>query len=167
VSNLPSDQSLVEQRITAIEDTEAIRRLHNEYAAWCDASYNATEIAKLFAEDGQWVHPDFGTQTGRSAIESFFNGMSDVIKWAIHHMSNGIIELGDDGLTANGKWNMLVLCSMVHSDDPEECDAVVISGGYDNDFIKVDGAWKIQVMRGNNHHISNLDQGWVKQQWRP
>jgi hypothetical protein len=41
-----------------------------------------------------------------------------------------------------------------------------MTANYSDTFVKVDGQWKYKHLRAKLHQISNLDQGWVRQQFR-
>ena len=42
----------IERRLQLLEDVEAIKNLKNRYCYWCDANYDAANIASCFTEDG-------------------------------------------------------------------------------------------------------------------
>jgi ketosteroid isomerase-like protein len=83
----------MEQRLQALEDSEAIRNLKARYAALCDNQYDCDGIAALFTEDAVWESPTLGQFEGREAIRGFFREASGIFSFAIHYSLNGHIEV--------------------------------------------------------------------------
>ena len=157
----------LETRLQRLEDAEAIRNLKMAYAKLCDEGYDAQGIVDLFAqkEDVEWVSDVFGTHVGREGVFDWFDNVGEEIRWAVHFMINPVVELGDDGRTAKGRFYLLELATMSApgGGDP---DAVIMTGKYADDFVKEDGEWRFKRIEVNFEQVSNLDQGWVKQQFR-
>ena len=157
----------LEERITRLEDIEAIKHLKYEYGHWCDIGYLGEGVGALFTDDGVWVNQQgWGEYQGPEAIAGFITAQQPVMKWAHHALFNPVVTISDDGASATATWNLIVVATMARSDDPGESDAVFISGGYEDELVKVDGAWKFKVMNSIVHYVSNLDEGWVKQPLR-
>ena len=51
VADVISRLDELENRVRAVEDTDAIRNLKARYAAYCDDNYNPDGIAEMFVED--------------------------------------------------------------------------------------------------------------------
>jgi hypothetical protein len=156
----------LEARIQRLEDIEAIRALKMRYAKLCDEGYDADGIVSLFAEeDVSWVSDVFGTYRGRDEIHAWFDGVGEEIRWALHFMINPVVEVGADGTTATGSFYLLELATM-SAPGGGEPDAVVMTGKYADEFVKVGGDWRFKKIEVNFEQVSNLDQGWVRQQFR-
>ena len=156
----------LQARIQRLEDIEAIRDLKMAYAKLCDEGYDADGIVGLFAEeDVSWVSDVFGTYNGRDEIHGWFENVDAEILWALHLMINPRVEVASDGQTATGSFYLLELATMTApgGGDP---DPVVMTGKYRDEFVKVDGRWRFKKIEVNFEQVSNLDQGWVKQQFR-
>ena len=157
----------LEERITRLEDVEAIKHLKFEYARWCDDGYQGEGVGALFVDDGVWTSPQgWGTYHGPDEIAGFVTAQQPVMKWAHHALFNPVVTISDDGASATATWNSIILVTMVRTDAPDEQDAVIISGGYEDELVKVDGTWKFKLMSSIVHYVSNLDEGWVKQPLR-
>jgi hypothetical protein len=76
------------------------------------------------------------------------------------------IELAEDRRTAVGHFYLLCLCTIESSHDPAQKDPVILTINYTDQFVKRDGQWYFQELRGRSHQVSNWDQGWVKQPFR-
>lgn len=157
----------LEARVQRLEDKEAIVNVKMAYAKLCDEGYDADGIVGLFAEhtDVEWVSDVFGTHLGREGVHKWFANVDEEIQWAVHLMLNPAIEVGADGTTAVGRFYLLELATMAApgGGDP---DAVIMTGKYKDDFVKEDGVWRFKRIEVNFEQVSNLDQGWVRQQFR-
>ena len=155
----------VEERLARLEDVEAIKALKARYALYCDDGYDAEGIASLFIEEGTWENEVFGTFRGREEIRDFFARVSADILWALHFMICPSVTVLDEG-RAHGTWYLFEPATMKAANGGQP-DAVVMSGTYFDTFVKVDGEWRFEHMRPTLHQVSNLDEGWVRQQFRP
>jgi ketosteroid isomerase-like protein len=163
-----SELDEIKARLSALEDARAIEQLKYEYAGYCDNQYDPDGIAGLFVEDGEWIVDGEGaTLSGRDAIRTHFAALSSKITWALHFMIAPKIDVAPDGQTASGTFYLLCLCTIEKSDTPGEFDAVILTLNYRDKFVKRDGRWYFQELIGKTHQVSNWDQGWVKQQFRP
>jgi hypothetical protein len=157
----------IEARVQRLEDIQAIHGLKMEYAKLCDEGYDADGIVALFAEneDVEWVSDVFGTHKGRAGIHTWFDNVDEEIRWALHLMINPAIEVAEDGQRATGSFYLLELATM-SSPDSDEPDPVIMTGKYRDEFVKENGSWRFRRIEVNFEQVSNLDQGWVKQQFR-
>ncbi len=104
--------------------------------------------------------------TGHEEIKAHFRALSDKITWALHYMIAPRVELADDGQSATGYFYLLCLCTIENSQDATKKDPVILTINYTDQFVKRDGTWYFQELRGRTHQVSNWDQGWVKQPFR-
>jgi ketosteroid isomerase-like protein len=153
----------LEERIGRLEDIEAIRALKARYAQLCDGGYDADALAGLFVEGASWESNAFGAYHGRDEIRRFFAGISEDIVWAVHFMVCPVVEIGADAMTATGSWYLLELATMTR---PGGRDAVVMTGRYDDAFVREGDEWRFQQIRVHFHQVSNWDRGWVDQPFR-
>ncbi len=162
------EPGFLEQRITRLEDIEAIRQLKLTYARLCDNGYDADGIVGLFDPDGDvsWEGGIFGHHRGHEEIRTFFQNVSGEILWAVHLMLNPLVRVSDDGGSAQGSWYLLELATMTARDDGAQPDAVIMTGVYDDRFVKRQGSWRFERIKIDFHQISNLNRGWVEQRFR-
>ena len=164
----PATLDEVVQRLSRLEDVRAIEQLKYKYAGYCDNSYDPEGIASLFTQDGRWVvDGEGGSMVGHEEIKAHFRALSEKISWAQHYMIAPRVELAEDGLSATGYFYLLCLCTIERTDDPAEKDAVILTLNYVDQFVKQDGKWYFQELLGRTHQVSDWDQGWVKQPFRP
>lgn len=157
----------LEQRISRLEDVEAIKNLKAQYALYCDNGYDADGLVSLFVDDAAWESNAFGTYHGKQEIHGFLTTLADEsIKWALHYMISPVVDVAEDGNSARGRWYLLELGTLVGLDNPSTRDPVIMTANYDDEFVKVDGEWKFARVKVHFHQVSNLADGWVKQPFR-
>jgi hypothetical protein len=131
------------RRIAVLEDVEAIKKLKARYCAYCDQNYNADGLASLFTDD---------------ALRRFFQGSSQRLPFAIHHVMNPIIDVQGD--SATGQWYLFQPCTRADSNQ-----AVWLAARYEETYVRVDGEWKFQRIHVIPAFYTPFDQGWVKQRF--
>ena len=152
----------LEKRIKVLEDIEEIKRLKYLYCYYCDnvvgqvsGGVDADTIASLFTKDAVWDGGIFGRSEGREEIRGFFQRVPQVLTYAFHMVMNPIIEVNDD--TATGIWYILEPCT--HAEGNR---AVWQAARYDDEYVRVDGEWKVQNLKLDWRFITPFDEGWVK-----
>jgi SnoaL-like domain len=127
--------SELEERITRLEDIEAIKQLKVRYSHICDDMHNPDEIASVFAEDGVWESPDFGMATGHAAIRELFKKFQATFSFSQHNMTNPLITV--DGDHATGVWYIMGPWNYTDTGAKQW-----LALRYDDKYVKVDGEWK-------------------------
>ena len=145
----------IERRLRALEDVEEIKRLKARYCAYCDDSYDADGIASLFTEDAVWDGGMRGRADGREEIRNFFVRASQRLPFAIHMVMNPIIEV--DGDSARGTWYLFQACTYAEGEQ-----AVWGSARYDEEYVRVNGAWLFKHLKLTSFFWTPFDQGWAK-----
>ncbi len=130
----------LEQRITRLEDIEAIKQLKARYTHVCDDMHNPDNVIKLFADDGIWESPDFGKAQGHKAIHDLFAGFQKMFSFSQHNIMNPIIEVS--GNRASGIWYIMGPWTYAET-GVEKWFAL----RYDDDYVKINGEWKYQHLR--------------------
>src|SRR5262245_19870569 len=95
------DMAQLEQRLTRMEDIEAIKQLKARYCAIADEDHNPDKITTLFVEDGIW-EGGFGTAQGHAAIRQLFQRAQQRFSFSHHMVLNPIIEVA--GNRVKGTW---------------------------------------------------------------
>lgn len=130
----------LEQRITRLEDIEAIKQLKARYCEICDDAHNPDRVASVFAEDGIWEGGDFGKAKGHEEIRELFRRFQKMFSFSQHNIMNPIIEV--EGDRATGVW--YIMGPWTYSETNEEKWFAL---RYDDDYVKVTGKWKYQHLR--------------------
>lgn len=144
----------LEQRITIIEDIEAIKKLKARYCRVCDDNHDANEITKLFADDGIWESEGIGAHQGHAAIRALFLGFQERISFSQHNVMNPIIEVKGD--TAKGSWYFLGPFTFRKGNR-----AMWLAARYEEDYVKVSGEWKFKHLRAIGRMSAPYETGWA------
>ena len=146
---------VLEARVRAVEDTDAIRNLKARYAELCDDSYNPDGIAALFVEDAVWESGPLGRCEGREASREFFLGASKIFTFAIHYSLNSQIEVSGD--TAKARWYLFMPCTVGDGDR-----AMWRAGIDDEEYVRVNGQWMFKNKKSTGVFNTPFDAGWAK-----
>ena len=156
----------LEERIGRLEDIESIKQLFHQYATYCDNGYDSEGMITLITEDVIWESNTFGAYHGHDEFKAAVVEFGKGILFALHYMNNATIDVAVDGQSANGTWILFEPCVLTREND-DLTDSVVITADYDNDFVKIDGEWRIKHVRANFRTVANLQDGWHDKRFRP
>jgi hypothetical protein len=148
----------LEQRLRALEDIEAIKKLKARYCAHCDNNYDADGIASLFTKEAVWDGGSFGKHEGQEAIRIFFRGAPQIFPFAIHQVMNPIIEV--KGEQATGSWYLFQPATLAEGDQ-----AVWLAARYEEEYVKMGGEWKFKHLKVFPSFLTPYEQGWVKKKF--
>ena len=137
----------IERRLRAVEDVEEIKRLKARYCAYCDDNYDADAIGGIR-----------GKAEGREAIRDFFINAPNRLPFAVHMVMNPIIEVHGD--TATGTWYLFQPCTYADGDR-----AVWGSARYDEQYVRVNGAWMFKHLKLTSHFWTPFNEGWAQTQF--
>jgi hypothetical protein len=151
------DVNELARKIQMLEDLEAIKRLKQQYCAYCDDNYNPDGIAGLFTEDAVWDGGDFGRYVGRQAIRDFFRGAPKLLSFAAHQVMNPIIDV--DGDHGRGAWKLFQPCTLETKDGPRP---MWLAAVYHDEYVRTPAGWKYKNLKVDVLFFSPHDQGWVK-----
>jgi hypothetical protein len=143
-------------RITRLEDLEAIKQLKARYCTICDENHDPDRITSVFSEDAVWEGRGIGHARGHAEIRELFKGFQRMISYSQHMVMNPIIHVDDD--EAKGVWYFFGAFTM-HDGDQAKWQAA----RYHEDYVKVNGEWKIRHLRIKGPAISaDYETGWAK-----
>ena len=148
------DFAALEQRLTRIEDLEAIKQLKATYCDICDDDHNPERITTIFAQDGIWEGAGFGKAQGHAAIRELFKKFQTLISFSQHQVLNPIIKI--DGGRATGIWYFFGPFTFYKNNQ-----AKWLAARYEDDYVKVNGEWKIQHLRARGRMSTNYEQSWA------
>jgi hypothetical protein len=145
--------SELEKTVQRLADIEDIKQLKARYASACDDNYNPDTLAPLFAEDAVWDGSTMGFAEGRESIREFFAAASALVPFAVHQVSNPLIEI--DGDTATGEW--FLWQPMVF-----QGQALWMSAVYHDKYVRQDGKWLYQHLKLNIRMRTPFEEGPAK-----
>ena len=149
------DLEELSRRITRLEDLEAIKQLKARYCEICDDNHNPDLITSLFSSDGIWEGRGIGRAEGHEEIRRLFQRFQTMMSFSQHMVMNPIIEV--DGDHARGRWYFFGPFTF-REGNRAKWQAV----RYHEDYVKVDGEWKIRHLRVKGPGISaDYATGWA------
>ena len=134
------NESKLVERITRLEDIEAIKQLKARYCEICDDMHNPDRVTSVFAEDAIWESEDFGKAEGHEQIRNLFGRFQKMFSFSQHNITNPIIEI--DGNHASGIWYIMGPWTFAEKNE-EKWMAL----RYDDNYVKQDGKWKYSHLR--------------------
>jgi len=137
----------LENRLTRVEDIEAINRLQKAYGYYVE-HWMYQEIIDCFS-DGPGVYLNWieGVWKGKEGVRRYFTngGKSSPTPSGFSHQlmpTSGLITVAPDGMTAKGRW--YGFGAIFNSEDGKVEKGEFTSGIYEVGYVKEDGTWKIQ-----------------------
>ena len=148
------DMVELEKRLTQMEDLEAIKQLKATYCDICDDDHNPDRITTIFAEDGIWEGDSLGQSQGHAAIRELFKKFQTLISFSQHQVMNPIIKI--DGDRATGMWYFLGPFTFYKNNQ-----AKWLAARYEDDYVKINGEWKIQHLRARGRMSTDYEKSWA------
>ena len=136
-------------------DIEEIKQLKVRYAAACDDNYKADVIAELFTEDAIWDGGMMGFARTRSGIREFFANASSLVGFAVHGLSNPLIDI--DGDKATGHWYLHQPMVMKGTDK-----GYWFSAQYQDEYVRTSTGWKFQYVKIVEKAFTPYEEGFGK-----
>ena len=148
----------LEQRIGRLESQTEICNLMARYLLVADRGYDPDGICAMFVEDSVWEADGFGRFEGRQAIWDFFNGLSGMLVFAAHFVTNPIITFSDDD-TATGEWRLFQTATV---NDNDALQSNLLVAAYENEFVRVDGIWLFKSVKVHVNFFEPIQKGWAE-----
>jgi SnoaL-like protein len=145
----------LDERIRRLEDLEALRALKYRYASYCDDGYDAERLAPLFTVDAVWDGGVLGRFVGREAIRNFFLQCSKLVPFAIHQVTNPILEVTGDGAT--GRWYLWEPIVFASGNQ-----GLWMAARYDDRYRREGGTWRFESVRVELRMLSPYEEGFAK-----
>ena len=157
VAALAAELAEVRQRLTALEDREAIRQLTAEYMqAMHDARWD--DAVACFADEASYDHGILGELRTKEDIQQFYTEFMPTYEeaggWAFDVLANPVIEVSGD--SAEGRWFLLTLLIDPDSEKPAWSIATL-----EYEYIRQRGEWKFYKNHCiHEHMLSPYEKGW-------
>lgn len=145
----------LERRIRRLEDIEALRDLKYRYGMYCDDGYDADRLAPLFTADAVWDGGALGRFVGRDAIRKFFVQCSKVVPFAIHQVTNPILDVQGDHATGRWYlWEPLVFAAGNRG--------FWMAARYDDRYLREGGTWLFENVKIELRMLAPYEEGFAK-----
>lgn len=140
-------------------DVEAIKALKARYCWYCDDPEQYHRFPELFTDDAIFIEEPIDHLEGKAAIQEWNATYADEVVWSRHYAVTPLIEVADDGLSANGRWQALLL-SIQNVDGAEQM--LWASGTYVEEYRKVGGEWLFRRIHASGRWMTSFDEGLVE-----
>jgi ketosteroid isomerase-like protein len=130
----------LEKRVQALEDAEAIKKLHQNYINLMD-NLQYEQVLDLFTEDATVEIRNFGVKKGRKEMSEIYIGVLAKNRGNIRYDGHLAIEpdIEVDGDTARGTWLIYMLFSRP--------SIQWVQGRNECEYRREDGKWKLSKLR--------------------
>ena len=145
----------LDPRVQRLVDIEDIKQLKARYATLCDDDYQADGLAVLFTDDAVWDGGPLGYAAGREAIRTFFREAPSTVSFAVHTVTNPLIEI--DGDAATGRWYLWQPMVLRGSD---ACRWLCAQ--YDDRYVRTADGWRFAHVKITVRAFSPYEDGFGK-----
>lgn len=161
VADLMERIGQLERDAEGLQDVRDIKKLQRAYGYYL-SQHMWNETADLFSEDGELEFAQQGNFKGKESVRDFLfslSGGKEGIKFGSldeHMLVQPVINLSEDNNAAYGQWRAFIWQGQF------ENSASWQAGIYENEYIKIDGVWKIKKKHWNPTFSSDYEDGWTK-----
>ena len=150
----------LEQRITRLEDYEAIKVLIANFSRGADAKCDPRILRPLFCDDAVFDIGQFGVLEGGEHIVNEMHNNTDIgFNWTLHYLVSPVIEIHDDLVSATCFYYLWETATHRTRQDVE--DSYWIGGWYDTKVVKEsDGCWRFKHLKLTIKLLSSYSEGW-------
>jgi hypothetical protein len=154
---LRADGARIAQKLTRLEDENAIENLQRAYGFYVDKAL-WKEAADLFADDGTLEIGGRGVFVGKARVLEYLTWLSPkgLTRGNLfnHLQMQPIVTV--DGNTAKGRWRFLAEVG------EHQKSAMWGVGQYENEYVKHNGVWKIRKLHSIFRMYTPYADGWGK-----
>ena len=145
----------LEERITMLEDLEAIKQLKSKYAYDLDGR-DWDGVCDFFTEDGKADFGPWGQYVGKKEIEKFYKEtFPPTTTFTLHLTQDPIITV--EGDRAKGKWYLHESVTFTEGNKATWGAAI-----YEDEFVKRNGKWRCIYSLVRMIYLTPYEEGWVK-----
>jgi hypothetical protein len=145
-------------RLARLEDARAIEYLHNAYAYYLDR-WRWDDVAALFADDGTIEYAQRGVYVGKARVRQSLElfGAQGLHQGEVfdHVQYQPVVHVAPDGMTARARVREFSM------EGKYGVDASIGGGVYENEYVKVNGVWKISALHLYTTFVADLERGWA------
>jgi hypothetical protein len=164
VEQLGPELAALERRLERLEDIEQLEKLNSVYGYYL-AHNQWDNLTALFSPDGTIEIAMRGIYAGQASVRRNLDlyGEAGIHHGLLHnHMQfQPVIHVAEDGRTAKMRSRAFSIMGQ------HEAYSMWMGGVYENDFVKQDGAWKIERDQVFNTYFAQYAVGWKDLAPRP
>jgi len=162
VKSLQDQVETLTNQLNRLQDIDEIKKLQRIYGFYLE-HWMFQEIVDLFADSPDAAFDSFpgSTYHGKEGVVRYFGHYREPHPEFLHQLLQvqPVIDVAPDGKTAKGRWFGYGPLCIPSGEGVRES---LHSGTYENEYIKVDGKWKILKLRWKLNYITMPGEGIVK-----
>lgn len=156
VADLEARARALELKLDRLQSVGEIENLENIYGYYADKSQQDA-ISALFAENSTLEILGRGVFIGRDRVFEYMRRLGVPTHGTLfnHMQLQPVVHVSSDGNTAQVRARLFVMFAR---------DGVAQwgDGTYENNFIRENGVWKYQALRGYQGFYANYEAGWTR-----
>ena len=160
-----ADLSSLAKKVSLLNDEIEVQNLQRSYGYYVDKSM-WDDVAELFAEDGEVEIGGRGVFVGKKRVSEYMHFLAKPGPqkgWLFDHSQwQPLTHVADDGKTAKQRLRAFVMGGTQGTGEAVPAFAVWGECTYENEYVKVNGAWKIRRLYGFFNMYSPYTEGWGK-----
>ena len=166
VEQLEAKVARLEAELQEVADIKEIERLQRIYGYYLDNGM-MHEVVDLFSDSTESVEvANRGVFLGKEGARRFFVHAQGqpAPAWSMgrHLQLQGVVHIGPDGKTANGRWQCLFM-SVTNFGAPDMPPRAAWGYGvYENHYVKENGKWLFKKLHFNRYFYTPYEDGWLK-----
>ncbi len=137
---------------SATRDQETIRDLICNLN-WLSDDGRLDDLLAQFTDELAYEIEGMALLHDKPSLRAFYEQVFSTFTMRIHRTSNEIIEVSGDSARAKCYWR----ADLIRNDV-----ALVSAGRYFDEFVRVNGTWKVRSRKATMTYISPLDEGWAR-----
>ena len=145
------------RRLEALADVQAVENVQNAYGYYID-KWQWDDAASLFAPDATFEAGQRGVYVGRAHIRHSFelDGAPGLHQGEVNDriQYQPVIHIAADGLSAKARSRQMDVVGRFGG------QALLGGGVHENEYVKVDGVWKIGKLHLYTTFLNDLEKGW-------
>lgn len=155
LATLQSQVSQLQKQAQAASDYVDIANLQAIYGYYVDKS-RWDDAAALFAPDATLEIAGRGLFKGQQRISEYLHQLGDMAYGRLYnHMQlQPVIHVAEDGKTAKARWRSFMQVGKLNQ------EARWGEATYENEYTRIDGRWRIQLLHGYMNIYVEFEKGW-------
>jgi hypothetical protein len=161
----PADLASLATKVGLLNDEIEVQNLQRVYGYFVDKSL-WDEVTELFADDATLEIGGRGVFVGKKRVNEYMHFLArqgPQHGWLFDHSQwQSIVHVADDGKTAKQRLRALVMAGTPGGGEAVPASSVVGECTYENEYVKVNGAWKISKLYSYFNMYTPYADGWGK-----
>jgi hypothetical protein len=161
----PEGRELLDRKISLLNDVIEVQNLQRSYGYFVDKNM-WDEVTELFADDATLEIGGRGVYVGKKRVNQYMHFLAKQGPkhgWLFEHSQwQPVTDVAEDGKTAKQRLRAFVMAATPGGGEGTPASSVWGECTYENEYVKVNGAWKIAKLYAYFNMYSPYTDGWAK-----